>query len=166
MSRKLVRSLLPLAAVALALSVVPAASASARAVHDPIPISPNQYFKGVINNHPPGKAVIAVTCATGATMGRPVANQSIEAESIPPPTSTSADVGYTGSKGKAINATFGTPTLSVDLHFTSFYAPQKIPTSITVPCSGSGKVDFAPAPTSSTAHTAVLSVTFAATTTG
>lgn len=35
-----------------------------------------------------------------------------------------------------------------------------IPTSLTLPCSGSGTVAFVPEPTSPTAHTATVTVTF------
>jgi hypothetical protein len=167
MRGRFTRFLLPPTALALTLAIAPAASAGTLQVHDPVPITPNVYFEGVINNHPPGSAVIAVACAAGSTTGKPVKHQTIEAESIPPPTSTSPDVGYTGSKGKSVNASLAlTPATGAIAHFTSFFAPKFIPTSITVPCSGAGAVDFVPAPTSKTAKTAVLSVTFVASTTG
>jgi hypothetical protein len=166
MRGRIARSLLPLAALLLGLAVVPAASASAQ-VHDPVPITPNVYFMGVINNHPPGAAIIDVVCKVGATTGKPAPHQTIEVESIPPPTSTKPDVGYTGSKGKSINATLSPASSTAALaHFTSFFVTRAIPTGITVPCSGTGAVDFIPAPTSKTAHTAVLAVSFANITTG
>jgi hypothetical protein len=165
MRARLTRFLLPPAALALSLAVVPAAAAGTLQVHDPVPITPNVYFQGVINNHPPGAATIAVVCPAGSTTGKPAKHQTIEVESIPPPTSTSPDVGYTGSKGKRIYGAFAPVSTTVVIaKFTSFFVVKAFPTNITVPCSGSGQVDFVPLPSSKTAKTAVLSVTFVSTT--
>lgn len=161
------RSLLPLVALALGLAVAPAASAATAATaathpaQDPIPIGPNQYFKGILNGHPPGTAMLFVSCGPGAATGHPVAGQKLWVKEIPPPTSTSGDVGYTGSKGKGVTATLGTPTLTAVLaHFTGYLVKVNFPTALTVPCSGKGSISFAPAPTSATAHTAKLTITF------
>lgn len=149
-----------LIAVALGLSLAAAASAAVRP-QDPVPIGPNEYFKGLIKNHPPGKAVITVICPGPVNTGHPAAGQTIEVETTQP-TST-FDTGFTGSAGKKITAALAPAATSTILAtFTSFFAPTDIPTSITVPCSGSGKVVFRPTPTSSTAKSAVLPVTFMA----
>jgi hypothetical protein len=159
--RGITRSLLPLAALALGLAVAPAASAATHPAQDPVPIGPNQYFKGILNGHPPGSAMLFVACTVGSTTGHAVAGQKLWVAKTPPPTSTNPDVGYTGSKGKGVNATLGTPTLTALLaHFTGYLVKVNFPTSITLPCSGKGSITFAPAPTSSTAHSAVLAVTF------
>ena len=86
-------------------------------------------------------------------------NQTIEVKTAQP-TST-FDIGFTGSAGKKITATLApAATTTILASFTSFFVPKKIPTSITVPCSGTGTVIFAPSPTSSTAKSAKLPVTF------
>jgi hypothetical protein len=136
-----------------------AASAAPIPVQDPVPIGPNEYFSGFINNHPPGKAVIKVVCPGPANTGHPAGNQKIEVKTAQP-TST-FDIGFTGSAGKKITATLApAATTTILASFTSFFVPKKIPTSITVPCSGTGTVVFTPSPGSSTAKAAKLPVTF------
>jgi len=145
---------------AMGLSLAAAASAAV-GPQDPVPIGPNEHFRGFINNHPPGKAVITVICPGPVNTGHPAAGQTIEVETTQP-TST-FDTGFTGSAGKKIAAALA-PAASITIlaSFTSFFVPKPIPTTITVPCSGTGKVVFRPSPTSSTAKSAVLPVTFMA----
>ena len=159
MRGKLPPAFASLAAAFLVLAVSPAAGAATHPVQDPVPIEPNQYFTGLVNGHPPGAATIDVVCPAGSTTGHPVADQPVEVELAASAGTT--DTGYTGSAGKSINATLtpGTTTALI-ASFTSYYVPKNIPTTIVVPCSGSGTVTFAPAPTSSTAKSAVLPVTF------
>ncbi|HEX4063798.1 MAG TPA: hypothetical protein VHY58_22525 [Streptosporangiaceae bacterium] len=162
----LTRSLLPLAALVLGLAAAPAASAAtasaaAQAAQDPIAIGPNQYFKGIFNGHPPGPAIIFVACGQGGTTGHPVAGQKIWVKEIPTPVSTSKDTGFTGSKGTGITASLASATSTfLSAHFSAYGVKVKIPVSVTLPCSGSGAIAFAPIPKSKTAHTAVLNVTF------
>jgi hypothetical protein len=157
----LARSLLPLAALVLGLATAPAASAAAHAAQDPVAIGPNQYFKGIFNGHPPGPAIIFVACTSGASTGHPVAGQKIWVKEIPTPVSTSKDTGFTGSKGTGITASLASATSTfLSAHFSAYGVKVKIPVSVTLPCSGSGAIAFAPIPKSKTAHTAVLSVTF------
>lgn len=161
MRRGLTRSLLPLAALVLGLAAAPAALASAHAAQDPIAIGPNQYFKGIFNGHPPGVAIIFVACGPGSSTGHPVAGQEIWVKQTPPPTSTNKDAGYTGSKGTGITASLASSTTTfLSAHFSAYGVKTKIPVSVTLPCSGSGAIAFAPVPRSKTAHTAVLAVTF------
>ncbi len=148
-----------LIAAGMGLVFTAAASAAPVPVQDPVPIGPNEYFSGFINNHPPGKAVIKVDCAGPANTGHPAAGQKIEVKTAQP-TST-FDLGFTGSAGKKITATLAPSAATTVLaSFTSFFVPKKIPTSITVPCSGTGTVVFAPGPASATAKSAMLPVTF------
>jgi hypothetical protein len=149
-----------LIAAALGLPFAATASAAARQ-QDPVPIGPNENFRGFINNHPPGKAVITVICPGPVNTGHPAAGQKIEVKTAQP-TST-FDLGFTGSAGKKITAALApSATTTILVSFTSFFVPKNIPTSITVPCSGTGKVVFRPSPTSPTARSAVLPVTFMA----
>jgi hypothetical protein len=148
-----------LIAAAMGVTLAATASAAPIPVQDPVPIGPNEYFSGYINNHPPGKAVIKVVCPGPGTTGHPAANQKIEVKTAQP-TST-FDIGFTGSAGKKITATLApAATTTILASFTSFFVPKKIPTSIIVPCSGTGTVVFAPSPVSSTAKSAKLPVTF------
>ena len=148
-----------LIAAAMGVTLAATASAAPIPVQDPVPIGPNEYFSGYINNHPPGKAVIKVVCPGPGTTGHPAANQKIEVK-MAQPTST-FDIGFTGSAGKKITATLApAATTTILASFTSFFVPKKIPTSIIVPCSGTGTVVFAPSPVSSTAKSAKLPVAF------
>jgi hypothetical protein len=148
-----------LIAAAMGVTLAATAAAAPIPVQDPVPIGPNEYFSGYINNHPPGKAVIKVVCPGPGTTGHPAASQKIEVKT-PQPTST-FDIGFTGSAGKKITATLApAATTTILASFTSFFVPKKIPTSIIVPCSGTGTVVFAPSPVSSTAKSAKLPVTF------
>jgi hypothetical protein len=156
------RFFLVLATVSLALSAVPSVAAVAavsRPVQDPVPIGPNQYFTGLVNGHPPGQAVIYVICPGPITHGHPTGKQPVEVRSAVPVSTT--DVGYTGSAGRRITASLSSsPTVIPLATFTSYFVKQYIPTSITVPCSGTGTVTFVPSPGSPNARTATLTVTF------
>ncbi len=162
MRTRLHRFSLVLAAAALALTAAPSVSALAAApgpVQDPVPIGPNQYFTGLVNGHPPGQAVIYVVCGGPATSGHPAGNQPVEVKTTVP--ASTSDLGYTGSKGRRITAALSpSPATVVIATFTSYFVPEYIPTTITVPCSGTGTVAFVPSPGSKHARTATLKVTF------
>jgi hypothetical protein len=93
-------------------------------------------------------------------LGHPVAGQPVQA--VLGPATTPG--GYTGSLGRSVVASFGpaagtgTPQ---SLTFTSFFAPQDIPTTFLLPCGGGDAViPFTPQPTSPTAITDQVSVTY------
>jgi hypothetical protein len=95
----------------------------------------------------------------GAKTGHPVGDQPVEVK--PVAASSAADVGFTGSKGDKITAALSPATaVTIIASFTSYYVKKDIPTSINVPCSGTGTMVFVPSPTSKTAKTAKLTVTF------
>ena len=159
MRGRLSRPLLVLATAVLALALAPVA-AGASLLQDPVPIGHNEYFTGLVNNHPPGQAVIFVVCpGPESTTGHPEGNQPVEVQTTA--SSSAQDIGYTGSAGNQIAAALGTATATITIaDFTSYFVDQYIPTNIEVPCSGTGTVAFIPSPTSGTAKTAILDVTF------
>lgn len=124
-----------------------------------IPIGPDQVFHGLVNGvH--DKAQITVVCP-GPVMpgqtGHPAAGQTISVAQGP----TSSGVGgYTGSAGTSVVAGFSTWSSATVWKFTTYNDPQPIPTTISVPCSGSNTISFVPQPTSSTAKTDQVTVTF------
>ncbi len=146
----------------LLLAVSTAGVAAAAGVQDPVAVAPNMYFTGVVGNQTsPG--VIVTDCVgpivQGET-GHPVGGQSVEAITA---SSSAADTGYTGSAAHSILVTLGVPSsTSSDVIGTTsnFFVPLAIPTTLTVPCAGSGVVTFAPQPTSPTAVSATVDVTF------
>jgi hypothetical protein len=160
LSRGLIATLACGSTAALSMAVGGAAlAAPVRQVHDPVPIGNNQYFSGYVNGHPPGAAVIRVACAVGAKTGHPLGDQPVEVK--PVAASSAAEVGFTGSKGDKITASLAPATAATIIaSFTSYYVNKDIPTSISVPCSGTGTMLFVPSPTSKTAKTAKLTVTF------
>jgi hypothetical protein len=150
---------------ALGGTVVLALSASAtvgHAVTDPLPIEPNVTFAGVVNGAE-ANAVIKVFCPGPITPGRtgnPISGQYLEVVTTPV---VSTDSGFTGSAAHFIDAFIVTPTGAASgpvVVFNSFYVEEPIPTTIELPCSGPGSATFVPEPTSPTARTAVVSVTF------
>ena len=141
-----------LAFLAITAAVVAATigTAGASPAHGPR-IGPNQVFVGRVNGSTGQQqpAVIKVACpgpAQGQTT-HPLPHQTLE---VSPPASTAATVGHTGPDATHIDAFLGIPpsgTVTGDLAtFTHYGHAKRLPTSITVPCSGSGYITFIPFP--------------------
>jgi hypothetical protein len=152
------------AAVALLAPIAVLAGApSSAAAQDPIPVGPNMYFTAQVNSAS-ANAVIKVLCpgpVTGTSMGHPISGQTVEVFRVLPP--TTGTVGYTGSAAHQIDALFSAPssaTVNPPIVLSSFFAPVAIPTSLLLPCGGSGTVSFVPIPTSSSAVGVAVKVTF------
>jgi hypothetical protein len=152
------RRLAAAATVALGAALVPAATAAAQ---DPVPITPNTSFVGLANGKT-ADAVITVVCPgpiTPSSVGHPVSGQTAEVHSVLPPSTT--PLGYTGGFGDEIVAGFTSASSAQQaLVFTSYFAPAKIPTTWLLPCGGTGTMTFTPEPTSPTARSYSLTVTF------
>lgn len=173
MQRKLGRSYAALAVAACAMAAVAAtpavaavtpSTASHGAAIPVLLIGPNQYFSGYINGHPPGQAIIWTNCigpVQPSQTGHPLPNQTVEVEPASP-AGAAADLGYTGSAANSIVATLGPSSTAFSAigTFTAYDVIEYIPTTITVPCSGSGVVSFTPSPGSPSASPATLNVTF------
>jgi hypothetical protein len=155
------RLLLP-AAIALMAATTPVAAASGP-VQDPIPVGPNMFFTALVNGKS-ANAVVTVVCpgpVTGTSTGHPISGQTLEVLTVLPPVTTT--VGYTGSAAHSIDAIFSAPpsaSVNPPVVLTSFFAPVPIPTTLNLPCSGSGVVSFVPIPTSPTARGVAVTVTF------
>ena len=154
------RRLAAATAVALGAALVPALAASAAAAQDPVVITPNTYFDGLVNGKT-ADAVITVVCpgpVGPASVGHPVAGQTAEVRSILPPVTPT---GYTGSAGRKIVAGFtSASTAAQNIVFDAYYAPAAIPTTWLLPCGGTGTMTFVPEPTSPTARSYSVTVTF------
>jgi hypothetical protein len=138
----------------MALASVPAliaAGALAAPAHA-ASVGPRQYFSGQVFGAISSSTtsdVIEVACAGPLATGHPVAGQSVAVQLLVPPTATT--FGYTGNFGTQISADliWSRGTVSVVTHiatFISYGVKMPIPTSITVPCSGSGVMSFTPTP--------------------
>jgi hypothetical protein len=154
-------------AVASAVALVAGAALALPARADDGPIGPKQYFYGEVFGLSSSTALnsIEVACASTATTGHPVTGQYVAAHQIYPPATTTA--GYTGNDGVEINVNLiysqGTITVVTPVFATLRYYDQKveIPTSLTVPCNGTGVLDFTPSPDPDNSGTASgVGVTF------
>jgi hypothetical protein len=115
------------------------------------PVGAKQYFDGQVFGSASASAaqgVIRVACAGPAATGHPLPGQSVAVHQIFPPATTA---GYTGNFGTKISAdlTWSRGTITVVTAIatlTSYDVQAPIPTTITVPCSGSGVMSFTPSP--------------------
>jgi len=120
-------------------------------------IGPNQYFAASVNgqlgNGSP--ATIQMACVgplrPGQT-GHPLAGQTVE---VFRPEVIVAHDGFTGPSATSISVFFNAPPPSPavaaaagNVTFTRYLQPKKIPTSLVLPCAGSGNVYFVPFPSS------------------
>ncbi len=157
--------------VAVLAVAVLALTGTAGAAVGTAPVGPNQYFAGVVNGRI-GPAVIAVACSgpvSASQKGHPRAGQTLAVRDlgkVAPPV-VAGDVGFTGPAGHEIGIFFG-PLPPVDaasaaggpVIFTHDGVTKPIPTSVLLPCSGSGSLPFVPIPVVGGSHDAVVSVTF------
>ena len=98
-------------------------------------VGPNQHYFGYVNNKHTG-AVIRVICPGPSNRpGHPLGNQTVKVGRV------SAGGGYTGSGAHQIWAQFNKDALHV-VRFTTYDASKAIPTTLRLPCSGSGTVTF------------------------
>lgn len=157
------RTLLLLAAC---LAVAASAATPARAdAAIPNKIAPHQYFDGLVNGTigVGTPATIKVVCpGPEAQTGHPVAGQTVEVTEPKVILSTS---GYTGNDARSIVAFFGPPPpvtgSSGQVKFTKYGVAKSIPTSLNLPCGGSGQVTFVPLPQSPpTSRSATVAVQY------
>lgn len=136
---------------------------SAAAEASPQPVQPHQAFVGQVNGNTVD-AVITVGCfgpVSATSTGHPVAGQSVSAHLLPgeQPAST---VGYTGESADRLLVGFGNsfstqPTPTV---IKAYDVKVPIPQDLNLPCYGTGKVVFVPAPASKTQQSATVDVTY------
>lgn len=142
-------AVLSLAVAAVTAVGLQAAPAQAR------PVGPKQYFTGVINGtdgNTTTPITIKMACAgphhPGQT-GHPVAGQTLAIHQLFPP--ASGTLGYTGNDSM-IGVFFTAPPpagagprTGIPV-FTRYDRPKPLPTSLVLPCAGTGTVWFAPIP--------------------
>jgi hypothetical protein len=129
-------------------------------------IRPGQFFVGSVNGSlgQPKPATIRVICpGPSVGPGHPLAGQTVEVGRVPGPV---PNAGYTGKSATSISVFFGAPPPNAGaigpVSFTRYGVAKPIPTSISVPCGGSGVVTFVPFPQSPpTSRAATVPVVFA-----
>jgi hypothetical protein len=131
------------AAVAIAVVALVSSSVPAGAVQS---IGPHQHFAGVVDGHR-RSAVVYTACAGPAWPGRTGPVVSGQTFGV---TRARRGHGYTGPFTQ-IYAWFvppsgGTTATPTQLTFDSYRVSQPIPTSVQVPCDGTGTVEFSSCP--------------------
>jgi hypothetical protein len=131
-------------AALLALASTIAAASPALAIQ----VKPGQFFTGYVFGTNK-QSVIEVACLGPGGVGRhPLGGQTVEVVMSPVPDTT---VGYTGGLATEINAALsyasGPGVVTVPIAtFTQYSVKLPIPTSIQLPCSGSGVMSLRPYP--------------------
>jgi hypothetical protein len=140
-----------------------AVAAAADPVSSPaIKVGSKQDFRGFVNAKN-SKAIIRVLCPGPTNTGHPLPHQSVRVAPVIDPFFPSD--GFTGTTATSIGAwlTWSTtvkPAPPAYVATFSVYKAVSIPTTITVPCGGSGQMLFLPAPGSPTVKAATVSLTF------
>lgn len=135
-------------AVASALTLAVAGTLAAASPAQATTVGPKQYFAGEVFGST-AQSTILVECGGVQASGHPAPNQTVEVTQLLPPATTTA--GYTGDLAVEIDAALvfpaGAATGKVPVAtFTQYSLKLPIPTSITVPCGGTGVMSFSPYP--------------------
>jgi len=149
------------AAVVLAVVIaLPVATAVAGTTTAGAPIRPQQSFYGLVNSSPTG-AKIVVDCSPAVRPGEtgpPASGQTIAVRS---PSPSTVPPGATGTLGRKIVARVpATGSAAASRVVFTHYGVAALPTTWKLPCLGSGTIVFSPSPTSPTARSETMTVTF------
>jgi hypothetical protein len=110
------------------------------------PIGPNQHFLGLVNGSN-NDAAVYVVCPGPVSAGRTGTVAGGQTMSV---AQVSSGGGYTGLFSMVNSWFVPVPASSAakptELRFTEYGVPQNIPTSIQVPCGGTGQVEFSSCP--------------------
>lgn len=132
-------------------------------------VGPKQFFTGVINGRDGNTTipiVIQMACigpVTPGETGHPLRGQTLAVRELFPPT-TAGSLGYTGNDSE-IGVFFNAPPPAADPiatpDFTRYDKTRKLPTSLVLPCSGTGTAYFTPVPVVPPSRSATVPVEFA-----
>jgi hypothetical protein len=122
-------------------------------------VGPRQYFEGMVNSQAGIGAPVAIKMACFGPVrpgekGHPIAGQTVEV--MRPLVIVVGHSGYTGKSATSIVAFFGpppptpspVPASANTVTFQKYGVKKLIPTSLLLPCSGTGTVSFVPIPQS------------------
>jgi hypothetical protein len=152
------------ALIAGAATMAPASAAGS----GPTRIGPHQFFRATVNGATgdQGRVNIGMGCVgpihPGET-GHPLPDQMVGVQFMAPPPSD-IPLGYTGNRGTSIGAFFGAPppdgrSSASYVPFTS-YRLKGIPTTMVLPCSGTGQVTFVALPLDPSERSTAVPVRF------
>jgi hypothetical protein len=153
-----------LVGLAAGVAVLPAGAAGATRV------GPGQYFTGVINGRDGNTItpiVIRMACfgpIKPGEKGHPMAGQTLAVHQLFPPAAVPT-IGYTGNDSE-IGVFFNapppvvTPPAATTPIFIRYDRPRPLPTSLLLPCGGTGTVWFTPIPVVPPSRSATVPVAF------
>jgi hypothetical protein len=134
-------------------------------------VGPKQYFTGVINGKN-GNTIIPITIQMACVgpirpgqTGHPLGGQTVAVHQLFPPATAVGSLGYTGTDSE-IGVFFNAPPPSVASAsagtpiFHRYDQPRPLPTSLTLPCAGTGMVWFTPIPVVPPSQSASVPVRF------
>jgi hypothetical protein len=131
-------------------------------------VAPKQFFTGVINGTDGNTAnPIAINMACFGPLkpgetGHPMGGQTVAVHQLFPPSTAPGSLGQTGND-RQINLYFNAvpaSSASGTVTFTRYDKTQKLPTSLTLPCSGTGTAYFTPIPAVPPSRSATVPVEF------
>ena len=134
-------------------------------------VGPDQFFTGVVNGHDGNTATpIAIRMAcfgplTPGETGHPMAGQTLAVHQLFPPTATGPSLGFTGNDAE-IGVFFNAPPpvrpgdVTTTPIFLRYDVSKRLPTSLTLPCAGTGTAFFTPIPVVPPSRTASVPVEF------
>jgi hypothetical protein len=135
-------------------------------------VGPNQYFTGVINGHKGNTTTpitIRMACfgpVTPGEIGHPMAGQTLAVHQLFPPTATAGSLGFSG-KDAEIGVFFNvlppvtsSGSVTTTPVFKRYDVSEPLPTSVTLPCGGTGTVYFTPIPVVPPSRAASVPVAF------
>lgn len=126
------------------------------------PIGPDQSFVGLVN-HRLSAATVKVVCPGPLRLGQTGEPASGQTLSVLPRVAAASRNGFTGAAGDSVVAEFvAASTGATSAETFTQYGTLPITSTFQLPCSGSGRVVFAPEPTSPTARSTSVSVTYLA----
>ena len=135
-------------------------------------VGPNQFFTGVINGHLGNTTTpipIRMACfgpvRPGET-GHPMGGQTLAVHELFPPTATAGSLGFTGSDHEigvffnVVPPVTARRSVTETPIFKRYDVSKPLPTSLTLPCGGSGTAYFTPIPVIPPSRTASVPVEF------
>lgn len=137
-------------------------------------VGPDQYFAGVVNGRDGNTATpieLQMACfgpiRPGET-GHPMAGQTLAVHQLYPPVATTGSLGRTG-RDSQIDAFFNAPPpasvpasvpASTTPAFVRYDRPKALPTSLVLPCSGTGTLWFVPVPVTPPSASAAVPIRY------
>jgi hypothetical protein len=132
------RSVLRVIALAvffIATIVIVIGTAATPAAPTTSPVGPRQHYIGLVNAEHTGAIIYVVCPGPASRSGPPAGGQTVAVRKV------LSGGGYTGSFAHEIWARFGNDQVHV-VGFTAYNVDKPIPTSLRLPCQGTGSVTF------------------------